>query len=143
MGAISMRYMHCFCAQPGFASIYACIRDGRVMNAIIVLRDKDTSLNMSGGLDVSAVYQRIATAQYLHYFAMQQEFYKWGTQQYDFVYSASGGVAEFKQSFNPEHTQQPAPVTVVFKKRQYKLYSLLLLRYAQSLKKLGRRLAGK
>jgi|GEM_PF-3856300 Uncharacterized protein involved in methicillin resistance len=130
-------------AQPGFASIYACIRDGRVMNAIIIIRDKTTSLNMSGGLDVAAVYNNISPAHYLHYFAMQQEFYKWGTQQYDLVYSASGGVAEFKKRFNPVHAQQPAPVSVVFKTRRYKLYSLLLLRYAPNLKKLGRKLAGK
>jgi hypothetical protein len=130
-------------AQPGFATIYACICAGRVINAIIILRDKTTSLNMSGGLDVAAVYNKISPAQHLHYFAMQQEFYKWGTQRYDLVYSASGGVAEFKQRFNPVHVPQPAPVSVVFKTRQYKLYSLLLLRYAQSLKKLGRKLAGK
>jgi hypothetical protein len=121
-----------------FARFYLCFYGEVLVNAILIVRDKNYSMNMSGALDEDQIQENVSPAVYLHYYAMQHEFYEEGTKEYDMLYS-DGAVGMFKRNFNPEHIIDNRMITVVFEPLKYKLYETFLLKYASTLKTIGRK----
>ena len=124
--------------QLKFARFYLCFYKETLVNAILIVRDKNYSVNMSGALDEDQIQENVSPAVYLHYYAMQHEFYGEGTKEYDMLYS-DGAVGTFKKNFNPDHIVDERLMTVVFEPLNYKLYETFLLKYASTLKRMGRK----
>lgn len=123
-----------------FCSLYIARHDdGRIVNAILIVRDKNYSLNLSGALDVEAIKDNTPPSKYIHYYAMLNEFYNHGTQKYNLVYS-DGPVGEFKRLYNPEYVEDKSQITVVFSNGQFNLYSAMLLKNARKLKSFVRKM---
>lgn len=125
-----------------YASLYLCYHHDKLVNAIVVIRDKHNSIYMSGGLDISLIENNASPSFYLHYQAMLNEFYTWHTSKYNLVYTP-GKFGEFKTRFHPENIQDPKPVTVVLSKWKYTLYSGSMLRFAPKIKRIAKRLLNK
>ncbi len=121
-----------------FARFYLCFYKNVLVNAILIVRDKNYSMNMSGALNEEQIQENVSPAVYLHYYAMQQEFFVVGTDKYDMLYS-EGAIGTFKRNFNPKHITEDRIVTVLFEPVKYKLYASLMLKYATTLKNIGRK----
>lgn len=128
--------------QLQFATFYIARLNDRVVNAILVIRDKHCSINMSGALDTTLINKRDSPAKFLHYFAMSHEFYKLGTGSYNFGYS-DGPVGEFKSGFHPTQQLIEMPGTLVFNAPVYKLYAFFGLKHRKTLKKLAKKVVKK
>ncbi|RYE22767.1 MAG: GNAT family N-acetyltransferase [Sphingobacteriales bacterium] len=125
-------------AQLKFARFYLCFFEDKLVNAILIVRDKERSMNMSGALDEEQIKDNVSPAVYLHYYAMQHEFFEEHTGTYDLLYS-DGAVGTFKKNFNPDHVEDERLMTVVFEPLIYKLYGRFLLKYASTFKRVGRK----
>ncbi len=126
-------------AEKTYASLYLCYHLDKLINAILIIRDKHNSIYMSGGLDTALIDNNTSPSFYLHYQAMLNEFYVHHTDRYNLVYTP-GKFGEFKTRFHPEKIEDPKPVTVVLNKWKYSLYSGTMLRFAPKIKRIAKSL---
>lgn len=124
--------------QLKFARFYLCFYGDTLVNALLIVRDGKRSMNMSGALDEEQIQENVSPAVYLHYYAMCHEFFEEHTHAYDLLYS-DGAVGTFKKNFNPEHIEDDRLTTIIFQPLAYKLYDRFLLKYAATIKRMGRK----
>lgn len=107
---------------------YGCVRlhtarlDGRIVEAILIVRDHLTAFHMSGALDVAALGEKAnrSPSCLLHWDAMRDARAA-GARYYNFG-SRSGTVYSFKRKFHPSERKNPTPATLVLNPFAYWLW---------------------
>lgn len=120
-----------------YATLYLCYYNDKLVNAILVVRNKDTSMYMSGALDGEHIAANDTPAFYLHYQAMLHEFYTCNTAKYDLVYTP-GRFGDFKTRFHPERVEDAPPATVVLSRWKYSVYTGTVLRFSPRIKRMAK-----
>jgi hypothetical protein len=123
--------------KVSYTTLYLCYYYDKLVNAILVVRNKNTSMYMSGALDGDHITTNDTPAFYLHYRAMLQEFYVHHTHRYDLVYTP-GRFGDFKTRFHPERLDDPRPSTIVLNKWKYGLYTGTVLKVSSHIKRLAK-----
>ena len=91
------------------------------MQALLVVRDRDTAHYISGALDTIALGETPSPSVLLHWHAMRDAFRRWGTARYD-LGTRSGNVYPFKRKFRPLEHHCPPPVTLVGNETLFRLW---------------------
>jgi hypothetical protein len=110
------------------AHVYTARIDGKIVQAILIVRDGRTSEYMLGALDVEALGGRPSPACLLHWRAMRDA-YAFGCTAYD-LGPPSGPVFQFKRKFRPTADNPASPVTLATSRIRYWLWTKLILRTA-------------
>lgn len=116
----------------GCAAVWVAYLADRPMQAILVVRDRDTAHYISGALDVAALEGRPSPSVLLHWRAMR-ECARLGASWYS-LGTPSGPVQQFKQKFRPQERVNPPAVTLVSRKILYRTWSVAGVRLASGLR---------
>ena len=81
------------------------------VQALLVVRDRDTAHYISGALDTVALGDTPSPSVLLHWHAMRDAYRRWGASRYD-LGTRSGDVYPFKRKFRPVERRCPPPVTL-------------------------------
>ncbi len=115
-------------ARPyGCATVYQVRADERLVQAILVVRDRMTAHYVIGALDVDALGGAVSPACLVHWTAMQRAF-RDGVRKYSLGNDNQGGLQVFKHKFEPRRLQYPPVRTAVTNRALYRMWTLLLSR---------------
>ena len=111
----------------GCIRVYAAHRDGRLVQAIVLVRDGTTAYYIAGAVDVEAEGKSSDSPSCLLHWSAMRDFYRLGIKRY----SLGGGSKwwretafyQFKRKFNPVETLYPPPVTIVTNRMLYSAWS--------------------
>lgn len=109
-------------ARPhGAARVFTASFNGRVLQAILVVRDGLSAHYIIGALDVEGLGERESPSVLLHWRAMRH-FQAQGARIYD-LGTSSGPVHRFKQKFRPAERHLAPPVTIVLHPWAYRAWT--------------------
>jgi hypothetical protein len=107
------------------ARIYTAVLDGKPIQVLLIVRDRDTAHYVIGAMDVEALADNASPGCLLHWHAMR-DFYKEGARFYNLGLWGSGGLQVFKSKFRPVERIYPPPLTLVLRPSAYRLWSQML-----------------
>jgi hypothetical protein len=107
------------------ARVYTAALNGKIVQALLIVRDRDTAHYVIGAMDVEALGEHASPGCLLHWQAMR-DFYGEGARFYNLGLWGSGGLQVFKSKFRPSERVYPAPLTLVLQPTAYRLWTRLL-----------------
>lgn len=116
----------------GCVRIHTASLNGKIIEAILVIRDKVTALYMSGALDVDALAQNsTASPSCLVHWNAMRDARSAGVQYYN-LGSRSGTVYSFKRKFHPREHKNPEPATLVLNPFAFALWDRVAIPFVRS-----------
>ena len=112
-------------APHNAARVYTAWLDGKPVQTLLIIRDRDTAHYVYGALDAAALEGRASPGCLLHWTAMR-DYYAEGTGFYDLGTWGSDSVPIFKMKFRPRERRFPPPLSLALKPLSYGLWSALL-----------------
>lgn len=119
------------------ARAYTAWLNGKPVQTLLIVRDRDTAHYVFGALDAAALEGRASPGCLLHWTAMR-DFYAEGARFYDLGPWGSDSVPIFKMKFRPRERRFPPPLSVALKPLRYGLWSALLPTLVRARGPLGR-----
>jgi hypothetical protein len=108
-------------APHGRARVYSAWLGDRLVQFVLVVRDRDVAHYVIGALDREALAGAPSPSVLLHWHAMRDNFGQ-GAPFYDLGLWGSGSLPIFKRKFRPDERVFPPPVTVVLRPTLYRLW---------------------
>lgn len=106
-------------------SLHTASLRGKIIQAILVVRDAETAEYMIGALDLESLEGEASPSCLLHWHAMREARSK-GCSYYNLGHP-SGVVYQFKKKFRPEEVVAPPSVTMVIRPYHYWLWTKFML----------------
>lgn len=110
----------CRCAR-----LYLARLRGRLVQAALLVRDRDSAHYVAGALDVEALEGNVSPACLVHWTAMR-DFSVMGARRYVLGGRGSGGLQVFKNKFHPHQWEWAPPVSLALRPALARLWSVSL-----------------
>jgi hypothetical protein len=119
-------------ARPyGCARIYLARLGEKIVQIVLVVRDRDTAHYVLGALDVAALNKATSPASLVQWKAMR-EFSREGTRYYSLGNDNPGPIREFKHEFRPRRIEFPPIRVAILKPALYRFWKLAVSRLARA-----------
>lgn len=116
--------------------IYAVYLHGKMVNAVLVVKDRLSSYHYISGLVVDGFKASESPPAKLHFHVMKDAFYNDGKQFYNMSYGGSSTLVRFKELFNPVEIKKSDYYTYVINKKTLKLFSKFSLEKADFIRRM-------
>ena len=107
------------------ARVYTALVDGKAVQVLLIVRDRDTAHYVIGALDSDALGDHASPGCLLHWQAMR-DFYSEGARFYNLGLWGSDGLHVFKSKFRPVEKKYPRPLTLILRPMLYRLWTRTL-----------------
>lgn len=111
--------------------LYSAYYDQRLVEAILIIRDRDNSYYLSGALDIDALPNKKASPSCLLQWKAMRDFYYKGTKYHN-LGTRSGTVYQFKRKFRPKEIENSDSLTVVINNKWFVTWEIIVLRIFNS-----------
>ncbi len=115
---------------------YTVHLNGELVNVALIVKDAKSYYHYTSALVVKGFKASESPPAKLHFFIMQDCFYKENKDFYNISFGGSNNLIRFKELFNPVEIEKPPYYTFVNKKRFLKFLSKISLKQAASLRNL-------
>lgn len=119
----------------GLCDIYAAYLHEKMVNAVLVVKDKFSSYHYMSGLVIEGFKANESPPAKLHLFVMKDAFYNEHKQFYNMSYGGNDNLIRFKELFNPVAIRKSDYYTYVINKTTLKLFSMLSSKSAYLIRK--------
>jgi lipid II:glycine glycyltransferase (peptidoglycan interpeptide bridge formation enzyme) len=109
--------------DQNLANLYMAYKDGKLVNALVIIKDRDSYNYMSGGLVMGEIPSKYSPSPLLHHKAILDCFAE-NKKRYNISASQVGSnIYKFKMKFSPVPEEYPTYYTYVSNKRLFSLYN--------------------
>lgn len=122
----------------GLCDIYAAYLHGKMVNAVLVVKDGYSAYHYMSGLVIEGFKANESPPAKLHLFVMQDAFYNEHKQFYNMSYGGNDNLIRFKELFNPVAIRKSDYYTYVINKTMLKSFSMLSSNSAYVIRKIFR-----
>lgn len=130
-------------ADENLVELHIIEENGEIINAVMVLKDRDTAVNFSSGLISGNYRTRNSPGAFLHHEIIKKTLLNEGREHYNISYTTPDHpVYEFKTLFNPREINYSSFYTITNQKLLSKLFLIFVNKYQHKIKKLLRRKHG-
>lgn len=130
-------------SKVGLAELHIIEEHQKIVNAVLVLKDKNTFINFSGGLISGEYRPRNSPGAFLHHEIIKKALIHEQKKYYNISYtSPDHPVYEFKTLFNPTEMPFPKYYTITDKPMLIKVFSSLILKLMPKIKSVIRKKHG-
>jgi hypothetical protein len=102
--------------------IYAAYLNGKIVNAIFVVKDGLSFYHLSSGMVIEGYNYNESPPAKLHHFLMQDCFYKERKKFYNISFGGSDNLIRFKELFNPVEIEKPPYYTYIINKKKVSFF---------------------
>jgi len=114
---------------------YAVYLDGSLVNAVLIVKDWPSFYHYTSALVVKGYKANESPPAKLHFFIMQDRFYKENKEFYNISFGGSDNLIRFKELFNPIEIEKPPYYTFIIKKNLLNLLSVFSFKKATFLRR--------
>jgi len=108
--------------KHGLCDIYAAYLNGKIVNAIFIVKDAQSFYHFSSGMVIEGYNYNESPPAKLHYFLMQDCFYTENKEYYNISFGGSDNLIRFKELFNPVEIEKPPYYTYIINKSKVALF---------------------
>ena len=126
--------------QHGCVRLYLAYLKGRLVESIVIVRNRDSAYYVAGALELEGLERTTASPSCLLHWTAMRDFFALGAT----IYSLGITSSPFKEKFRPVRTEFPAPVTMVVRPASFGLWLRVLplvARYGGKLRAAAAKLA--
>jgi len=109
----------------GLCDVYGAFLQDELVNAVIVLKDRDSYYHFSSALVVKDYKYNESPPAKLHFFIMQDCFYNENKKVYNISFGGSNNLMRFKELFNPVEIERPPYYTYEINKKALSFSKIL------------------